>query len=353
MLKRAAALLLIGASAVTWTSCAGTKSHYVFVALQSQSQIEVYREDPNSGILTVTVNSPYTVGSGVRALVVHPSRKFLYAANSGESDISLFKISSTGGLTEVTPRTTSGTVPVFMALDPGGKFLYVANQGSNNISVFSVDSSTGALAEVSNSPFPIGVSPASMILSPSGNTLYIGSSAQFGGFVIGFTTNAGTLTPLGTFTTGVAPVALAIDPAGKFLYTANSIDSTISEFTIDPATGSLTPIGGGLVSDSSFQHPTALLIDPAGKYVFEANTTPSTLTVYTIGTDGGLSISANPGFAASHNPEVMTIDPTGRYLYVGNQAGGLQAFAFTASTGQLFAFTSYSPGNATSIVVIP
>ena len=33
-------------------------------------------------------------------------------------------------------------------MDPAGSYLYVANTGSNNISVFSIDSSTGALTQL-------------------------------------------------------------------------------------------------------------------------------------------------------------------------------------------------------------
>ena len=164
MLKKAAALFLVCASVATWVSCGSTSSRYVYASIPGSNEIVAYREDPNSGVLTQLAGSPITAGQAVQAIVIHPSKKFLYAANSGEGDISLFTISTTGILTEVTPRTSitpDGTAPTLLAMDAAGAFLYVGNAGSNNISVFSIDSGTGALTQVGNA-FPIGTNPLNM-----------------------------------------------------------------------------------------------------------------------------------------------------------------------------------------------
>ena len=180
MLKKAAAVLVVGASIATWTSCGSTSSHYLYAALpDAPNQIIEYREDPNSGILTVLSGSPIAAGPAVEAVAVHPSNKFLYAANSAEADISLFTIDSGGALTEVTPRTQLGTIatgPSFLQMDPAGAFLYVGNTGAAfpSVSVFSIDASSGALSAVTGSPFGVGgIPPSSMLLSPSGNVLYV------------------------------------------------------------------------------------------------------------------------------------------------------------------------------------
>jgi 6-phosphogluconolactonase len=357
MLRKAAALLLICAGTATWMGCAATTSHFVFAAIPSGNQIVAYREDPNSGVLTALANSPYTVGTSVQSLVVHPSHKYLYAANAGESDISLFTINTVGGLTEVTPRTSAGTTPFLVTMDPGGKYLYVANKGSNNISVYSINSGTGALTEISGSPFPVGIDPLSMVVSPSGQALYVGAAIQTSGLVIGFAINpAGTqfLTPVAgsPFITGNDPYGLTIDPAGKYLYTANNIDNSISEFTVG-ANGTLTEIAGSPLGET-YKAPVALLVDTSGKYLFIANSGSANVGAFTIGSGGSLSVlTSNPGFVTSSKPAVLAIDPSGKYVYVGNQSGGLHGFALNGTTGVLTEFASYSPGNPTSIVVIP
>jgi 6-phosphogluconolactonase (cycloisomerase 2 family) len=114
MLKKAAALFLVCASMAICVSCGSTSSRYLYAAIPGSNEIVAYREDPNSGVLTQLTGSPITAGQAVQSIVIHPSGKFLYAANSGEGDISLYKISSVGVLTEVTPRTNvtpDGTAP--------------------------------------------------------------------------------------------------------------------------------------------------------------------------------------------------------------------------------------------------
>ena len=171
MRKKAAAALLMCASMAMWAGCGKTSNRFLYAATPAANQIVIFREDPNAGVLTQLAGSPITAGLGVQSLVLHPSKKFLYAANSGADNISLFTISSTGAITEVTPRVNAGTAPTLMVIDSAGKYLYVGNSGSYDISVFSIDSGTGALTpvpQISKQPtLTIGMTPFKMQLAPS------------------------------------------------------------------------------------------------------------------------------------------------------------------------------------------
>src|SRR5882762_5032714 len=114
MLKKAAALFLVCASTGAWIGCGSTTSHFVYAAVPAANQVAVYREDPNSGVLTAITGSPFAAGTAPQSVVIHPSKKFLYVANSGENDISLFTIASKGELTEVTPRVPAGSTPTLL-----------------------------------------------------------------------------------------------------------------------------------------------------------------------------------------------------------------------------------------------
>ncbi|HET6180815.1 MAG TPA: beta-propeller fold lactonase family protein [Candidatus Sulfotelmatobacter sp.] len=358
MLKKAAAVFLIGASLSIWVGCGSTSNHYVYAAIPAASQIVAYREDPNSGILTALVGSPFTAGPSVQSIVIHPSKKFLYAANSGGSSgtVSQFLIASDGTLTEQTPRTVVGTVPTLLAMDSAGAFLYVANSGSLDISVFSIDAGTGTLSAVAGSPFSIGISALNMRLSPSGNVLYVTGSAGGGlpGFIQAFSINAGVLSivPGSPFQTGMTPQGLTIDSAGTFLYTANAApDNSISIFTIN-ADGSLTELSGSPVGET-FIGPIALLLDNSGKYLYVANEGSNNLSAYAVGSDGGLTVLSNSPFAAAPEPSYISSDPSGKFLFVGNQSGPvIQPFSLD-STGTLTSVATYSvSGTPTSIVVM-
>jgi 6-phosphogluconolactonase len=357
MLQKALGLIFIFAGVASFVSCGKTGNHFVYATVPATSQLAVFREDPYSGVLTQLSESPYQVGSGAQSVVIHPSGKFLYVANpgQGENDISLFDINSDGTVSEVTPRTPTGTLPFLLVMDQGGNFLYVANALSNNISVYAITSGTGALTPVTGSPFGINLSPKSMQLSPSGNFLYVSAPSQPTGLIATFSVNAGVLTFSGlTNTADNDPSGLAIDPTGTYLYAANSTvtANSISIYTIG-STGALTEVSGSPLADNS-KSPVALIVDPTGKFLYVANQGSNNISTYSItsGTGFPVPVTDSP-FGSESQPSFLVADPKGKYLYVGNQTGNAGIQAFGASSGSLNSIATYSVGNTpTSIAIL-
>ncbi len=365
MLKKAAAMLLVCAGMATWLSCGKTSNGYVYATIPEPSQIVIYREDPASGVLTALPGSPFAGGPGVTAIAVHPSKQFLYTANSGQSDLSLYDIASDGTLNEVTPRTPVVGVPIFLAIDPAGSYLYVGCDAPSSVTAFSIASGTGALTQVGE-PYQIGTAPLSMAITPSGDFLYItgaSSSPAQPGIVQAFSLSAGTLAPIpgSPFTTGRTPQGIAISPNGSFLYIANSSDNTISEFSIEPSgqslpAGSLTELEGSPVGET-YQGPLALLVDNTGNYLYVANKTSGNVAGYSISSGGTILVLPNSPFGAGGNPGLLAIDPSGDFLFVGTQGGNpqVQSFSLSTSTGTLVSVANYGVGSnsaPTSIAVI-
>jgi 6-phosphogluconolactonase (cycloisomerase 2 family) len=357
MLKKAAALLLVSASMSAWLGCGTTSSRFLYAAIPTSNTLVAYREDPNSGVLTQLSGSPISAGSAVEALAMHPSGKYLYAANSGSNNISLFTISSTGGLTEVTPRTNAGTSPTLLAMDQAGGFLYAANSGSNDISVYSINSSTGALTPIAQTSGPtalIGMQAMNIAVTPSGNFLYVtGQPLVHGGLIEAFPVNQGVLgTPVAgsPFLTGNIPLGLAIDSTGTHLYTANKQDNSISPFAINSA-GSLAAIGSAI--GETFTGPVSLLIDKSGKYLYVANQGSSNIAAYGIGSDGGLTLLTGSPFSTGFQPNVLASDSSGKYFFVG-YSSALQSFSLDTSSGNLTSIATYSvSATPTSMVMTP
>lgn len=344
-----------------WMSCGSTSSRYVYAAMPTSNQIVVYREDPNSGALIQLVGSPLTAGPGVQALAMHPTGKYLYAANSGQNNVSVYAISS-GALTEKTPRVSAGTSPTLIAIDSAGSFLYVGNSGSFDISVFAISASDGTLKPVpqlAGVTAPIGLTPINMALSASGNVLYVtGQGTQ--GYIEAFPLTQGVLgTPLAgsPYTTGTNPYGLAIAPGGGFLYTANKLDNSISEFTIN-SDGTLTQLSNSPIGET-YTSPVALLIDKSGKYLFVANQGNGNLIGYSIGSDGSLTLLSSSPFITGTQPNALASDPGGGYLFVGYGASSspsLQSFSLATSSGTLTSVSTYplsGSGTPTSVVVTP
>ncbi|HTW59192.1 MAG TPA: beta-propeller fold lactonase family protein [Terriglobales bacterium] len=294
----------------------------------------------------------------MQSLALHPSNKYLYAANSGESDVSLFTISSDGALNEQLPRQTVGVEPTMLAIDPAGAYLYVANAGSNSISVFSISSSNGSLTPITQSSSggpqaPLGLSPINMKLSPSGNVLYVTGQGVLGGEVQAFTLTSGQLALVQTpFQAGNNPAGLAVSPNG-YLYTANSLDNSISEFSIGTG-GALTPIAGSPIGET-YLSPLALLVSNSGNFLCIANEGSSNIAVYSIGSDGSLSVVSTSPFASNAEPAFIASDPNSDYVFMGNQSSpAVQSFGLSGGSGTLTEVASYPlPGTATSIVVVP
>ena len=138
----------------------GSPGRNAYVAVPEANSIAAYRVDTNSGNLNRVLGSPFPGGTSPVAIVTHPSGNYIYAANQGSSDISLFKINhDTGELAEVMPRTPAGLNPSAIALSAAGDLLFVANQTASTVSVYAVSSSDGTLTEAAGSPFPTGSGP--------------------------------------------------------------------------------------------------------------------------------------------------------------------------------------------------
>lgn len=355
MQKKVLACLLVCASMATWVSCGSTTSNrYVYAAIPAQNEIVAYREDPNAGVLTQLVGSPITAGQAIEALVFHPSKKYLYSVNSGVNNVSLYTVSASGALSEVTPRVNAGTGPTVMAMDPAGQYLYVGNSGSFDLSVFSINAKDGTLTQV-GTDLPIGISPLNMQVSPNGKFLYVTGGAT-PGFIEVFSVNAGALTQIGAspYATGSVPAGLVIAPSGGFLYTANKLDSTISEFAI-AADGSLSPVAGSPIGLTT-TGPIAMLIDKSAKYMFVAcNQSPGLVLVFSIGTTGALNQISNSQIATGAQPSFIATDASGKFVFVGNQSTPqIHSFSLDTGSGILTSVAAYSlPGTATSIVATP
>ena len=90
--------------------------------------------------------------------------------------ISLYKIGSTGALTEVTPRAVTGdSLRTFFWTRPGS-FCFRVNSAGNTISAFSIDSGTGALTLVGTPLSTFGFTPIRGAIAPSGKFLYVANS---------------------------------------------------------------------------------------------------------------------------------------------------------------------------------
>jgi 6-phosphogluconolactonase (cycloisomerase 2 family) len=98
-------------------------------------------------------------------MAIEATGHFLYSANSGSNDISIFSIDQlTGQLTVIPGTVPAGNHPESLVADAGGRFLYVTHSGDKNTWTYSIDGTTGALTPV-GTPVATGNSPGALAAS--------------------------------------------------------------------------------------------------------------------------------------------------------------------------------------------
>lgn len=349
-------------------ACGSSRRQTAYITTPLNNGVSAFRLDTNTGGFSQLLGSPYQTGVSPTSVIVHPSGKFAYVSNAGENTISLYKIGSTGALSEVLPRTPTGpspSQPSALLIDAGGNFLYCVNSASNNVAVFSISASTGALTVVTGSPYQTsGFTPIRGDITPSGKFLYVANSnsASVAGFAID---SSGGLTPVPGSPVPVGSQAnwVAIDPSGKFLYVASLGDGTFSGFTIDGSSGGLTPMSGspfGVASTATAIVPvSSLVVDASGKYLYVTTlATTSNVYGYTIDGTSGVPTAIQAGsstfpVAAGGAAGFIVTDTSGKLVFVGNQTSStISGYKIDPKTGLLALVSTTSTGSAPTSMVV-
>ena len=270
------------------------------------SVVQGFTIDHSTGLLTSIAGSPFPLkptGATADLAVADPKGRFLFVGAESTGSISIFQInSSTGALSEIATSPFINAFNFFsadiMAVDSTSTYLY-AGQGFFNSGVvgFSIDQTSGALTELTGSPFALGV--AQIHASPTGNFLLgvqtiqdaNGTATDQHIYVFSIDPNTGTPTAVAgsPFTTVSAPFDFAISPNGKFVYVTGNDPTTkavspIEGYSIDPTTGAMTALMGSPFT--TLPTATQCQFDQSGGVLFCA--TPNGITAF----------SANPSTGA-------------------------------------------------------
>ncbi len=233
---------------------------------------------------------------------------------SGNS-VSAYSINPTSGaLTEVTgsPYSTGGTNPTWISFRPDGQFAYVANSnngGAGTVSVFSVNTATGALT-LQGTPVATDSWPSDLTIDAAGTHLYVPNRASHS--ITEFTIDAttGALTNVGTAGTGLGPQLVVIEPSGHFAYVSSSYGNDVYGFSIDPATGLLTALTGNpFVTGAAGAKPLFINIDNSGQFAYTANNGAASVAGFKIDPSTGALSSVDTPYTTGSQPFVVSISP--------------------------------------------
>lgn len=341
---------MIGLGLLGLLACSSSSSHTAYVSLTAANQLSGFYVNNRSGELVTIPGSPFTAGVGPVSILAHPSKKFVYVANSGEGTISLFRVDTrAGALVEITPRTATGIQPSALAVDSGGAFLFAGNFGSNNISVYSINSGNGALAPVTSVP-----AQSPNVLKVVGSVLYAANAnaSTVSAYSIG---SGGVLSPVpgSPFSTGQSPSSITADPSGKFLYVTNLLAGTFSGFTINSSSGALTSMAGSPYTQGT--RPIAAATDLAGKYLYVADLAANEIFGYSIDANTGVptQLTGSP-FKGGSGPLFLITDSSGNLLVGNESAANISEFSIDPQTGALASTATFATAApATSMTLVP
>lgn len=274
-----------------------------------------------NGNLTEMSNSPYDDTVKFEAVAVDQLGKFVYAFAA--SQVYAYTIQACSGqLTPVagSPFAASPSGEQFeipfdrIAVSQDDRFLYVG--ASTGIFAYAINSSTGALTEVSGSPFGGSAGMAGAIVAPASGYLYElpMASSPNGTGIYGYSINSstGALTALSgsPFGSNCGGSNLTSPTSGKFLFGAGC-----GMYQINASTGALT----FLAADPAAPGDGWAVFDPPGDLVW-------------------IIVSPQPCFHCDIGPEAFQVDsntgtltavPNSFFFITNSEVGGLQALAIS------------------------
>lgn len=347
-LRASLAAALLAAAALLPTS-AGAKpaggAYFVYFGtytINVGKGIYAARFDPSTGQLTPMGLVAET--SSPSFLAVHPSGRFLYAANEhngedkpGKNDtVSAFAVDrTTGKLTFLNKVSSGGEGPCAISMDRAGTTLFVANYRSGSVAVLPIgaDGHLGEVAAFDQQPDPPAGSKVARahahfaLPSPDGRFVLSADPPLGRVYVYRFDPIKRSLVPgepaFVQVPDGLGPRHIAFGRSGAFAYVNHEQGSEISTFAYDAATGGLNELQRLSTLPAGFtgRSGTAeLQIDRSGRFLYVSNRGDNSLATFAIDQSKGTLALVEHQPTGGKVPRYFAFDPTGGFLLAANQA---------------------------------
>jgi lactonase family protein with 7-bladed beta-propeller len=296
----------------------------------------------SSGTFSLLTTTSPSIGSGSFAApdVVIAKQSFLFVPyssivnNNSEAFVAGYLINkSTGALTNISGSPfAAGAGPMdAAAVDPQGRFLFVANQTAGIITAFQIDSTTGVLTPSPGSPFVNGtIQPVQMVVDSTGTFLYV-SQGDISDNVIEYAIdqNSGALSLINQFTLGTA--RLRADTTGNFLFSLGRGTAGIDVYSIDPGSGFLTFLATYATDATTYD----MAVNPSGTLLYafgKQGRLAEPLQGYSLDVNGVLTPLAGSPFTTVPGQFAGQFDPTGTHVFA-TTATGFTVLTVDPNTG--------------------
>jgi 6-phosphogluconolactonase len=312
-------------------------------------------------------------------LVVHPSGRFLYAANENDpaiadgqdNHLSAFAINqTTGQLTVLNNVSSHGGWPCYVSIDRTGSTLLAANYANGSVASFPIQAD-GKLADAATVDLHKGKSinperqagPHAHFLAPSPDNRFA-LSVDLGldqVLIYRLDPATSTLTPNAppsvALKPGAGPRHLAFSPDGRFAYVNGELDSTVTTFSYDASAGTLKALQTVSTLPAGFKGTSStaeIQIDNGGRFLFVSNRGHDSIAIFSVDKATGRLTPSGHVPTGGKTPRFFTLDPSGRYLFAANQdSSTVSVFKVDATAKLTPAQTLKDVPNPVSIVFVP
>ncbi|MCU1318013.1 MAG: pgl 2 [Candidatus Acidoferrum typicum] len=316
--------------------------------------IYAYEFDADTGKLT-----PKGVAAETKDpswVAVHPSGKYLYAANEAgqASTVSAFAVEpKSGKLTLLNQRPSLGEDPCYLSFDKTGKYVLVANYSSGTIAVFPI-LADGRLGEHTallkdqgatgpNKQHQEGPHAHWIETSPDNRFVLVADLGLDEVLVYKFDATSGTLTPnepaFARLKAGSGPRHAVFYPNGKFVFAVSELNSTATSFAYNAKKGTLKETGTASTLPPGFSGRNDVAeaaVHPNGEFLYVSNRGNDSIAILSIDAGNRTLAPAGGVPTGGKEPRHFAIDPSGKYLLAENQfSNSVVVFKIDPATGGL------------------
>jgi 6-phosphogluconolactonase len=281
-------------------------------------------------------------------LAIAPSGRVLYAVDE-QKDGGVNALDLTGAAPRTINRQSSrGAGPTHLCVHPSGRYVLAANYDSGSVVVLPVRAD-GALSPASDLAQHAGTGPDpdrqdgphahQIVPAPSGAFVHAVDLGTDTVYAYQLDDASGRLTPRGEvrLRAGSGPRHLAFHPDGRFAYVTTELGNTV--VTCGYANGVLTPgreqPATTASSNGERNYPAEVVVSPDGRYVYVSNRGADNIAVFAVGADGQLTPSSTTPCGGKY-PRYIGLSAGGDFLFSANQKSNtVTSFAVDKSTGAL------------------
>ena len=258
-------------------------------------------------------------------------RKFLYTTNEAtEGAVTALDVSDSATPVVLGAQPTGGAAPTHLSVHPSGRYLLAANYGSGSVVVLPIgaDGAIGAYTDlVVHQPGSRPPNAHQVRTDPSGRWVLAVDLGADSVFVYRLDLDTGKLTEHQhlVLPEGAGPRHLAFHPGGGFAYIVGELRSEITVAAWDADTGTLTPgqVVATVGQDAPAENfPGELQVSADGRYVYVSNRGENSIATLATA-EGGASLTLQGHTSTGGNwPRHFTLDAAERWIYVSNQRSG-------------------------------